>query len=306
MKTALIQKPWRHPFAVVLALALWGLLSSTSHAGTCKSRTVETESAPAKSYTVDATPIQEVITSHTASVVWTGCITSDYGIGEPAGTWISFFPLSLNVNAYHDTRLTKVNIVSDSVSEFYHSSASIRHGYYISCSIVGAKGFCLDKDEKNVDPPTNWPRDYGLRIYVETTWSAKDKDGRGCMLFATGHIGGGGSNVPDAGIATHQVIRLRSCTDVRLDLTLSIVKTKPFVVPNFDVATVKVTGTDQFKYRYCNYYKSCRTDTFLGGNFEVFNSGNPLTIKLSKTVRPLPPTRKCVVQLQSAPSRSRL
>ena len=305
MKTTLIQKPWQHHLAVVLALVLWGLLSSTSHAGTCATRTVKTESAPAKSYTVDATPIEEVITSHKASVVWTGCITSDYGLGEQAGSWISFFPLSFN--AYHHPLLTKVDLVKDSVNTFYHSSAYIRHGYYVSCSLNGAKGFCLDKDGNNVNPPTRWPTDYGLRIYVETTWSATDKDGRGCMLFATGHIGGGWSTLPDAGLGTEQVIRLRLCTDVRLDLTLSIVKTKPFVVKNFDVATVRVTtGTDKFRYRYCEYYVYCKPDNFLGGNFEVFNSGQPLTINLTKTERPLPPTRKCVVQLQSAPSRSRL
>ena len=76
------------PFAVVLALVLWVLLSSTSHASTCASRTVKTESAPAASYEVDATPIEEVITSHKASVVWTGCPP-----GAPAsgGEWLAYF-----------------------------------------------------------------------------------------------------------------------------------------------------------------------------------------------------------------------
>jgi hypothetical protein len=301
MKTALMQKPWRHPFALVLALVLWVLLSSTSHAGTCATRTIKNNTVPAETYKVDDKPIEEVITSHTASVVWTGCITSDYGIGEPAGYWISFFPLSLN--AHYVTQLAKFTTVKDSITNNL-SSASLRHVYYISCSINGAKGFCLDKDGNNVDPSTRFPTDYGLRIIVETTWSATNKDKQGCLLFA---IGGTGSGLlPDSGTAKHQVIRLRSCTDVRLDLSLSIVKTKPFVVPNVDVATVKVTGTDKFKYRYCDYHESCKTDTFLGGNFEVFNSGQPLTINLTKTERPLPQTRKCVVQLQSAPSRSRL
>ncbi len=136
-------------------------------------------------------------------------------------------------------------------------------------------------------------RDHGLRMYIETKWSATNKDKRGCLNYSIKSTGG--TSLEDGTIATgrEQWIRLKECTDVRLDLTLSIVKTQPFVIPFFEPVTMEVTGTDKFRFSYCDLYSSnrvpetCRSNNFLGGNFEVFNSNQPLTINLTKTVRPI-------------------
>jgi hypothetical protein len=93
----MLMQAWRRHFAVILALLLWGLLSSTSFAGTCANRTITNNSLPARSYTVDATPIEEVIATHTASVVWTGCKT-DSTPWESLGTWIAYFPANFTTS----------------------------------------------------------------------------------------------------------------------------------------------------------------------------------------------------------------
>ena len=300
----------RHPFAVVLALVLWGLLSSTSHASTCASRTVKTESAPAASYEVDATPIEEVITSHKASVVWTGCPP-----GAPAsgGEWLAYFSSNFGTTwAGYATNWGAPyywNWERDSPTETPFA-VNIRFLYNINCA-VNPRTYCLDSKDNPVVTTliSNSNHDSGLQMFVDVRFSARDNNKKGCLSIgggkeATWNVEGTtGSTVRGKAMPVHLI----NCTSLRMDLTLTIIKTKPFSIPGTDdVATINLTRNNNFKYSLCSVGKNCTAVPMLGAPFSVFDSGKRLTINLTKTVRPLPPTRKCVVQLQSAPSRSRL
>ena len=308
--------PWRHYFAVVLALVLWVLLSSTSHAGTCKSRTIKNNTVPAETYTVDATPIEEVITSHKASVVWTGCNTNDHDPIEHAGPWIGYFSkfgLALNLDPLKEPYIWSYTLDGIKVySSGPVNTAQKRFSYNINCQSA-PYDYCFDSKGKTLTLVRGSERhDSGLKMYIDLTISGLDKDKKGCMEVTTGSTGGspvGGVLNGETAHATRTKVTLRDCITVQMDFTLSIVKTKPFSTLGMsDVTTIHLTRGNHFKYLFCNPDDNyCAGKSFiLGGPFDLFNSGKPLTIKLSKTVRPLPPTKKCVVQLQSAPTRSRL
>lgn len=302
--------PWRHHLTVVLALVLWGLLSSTGHADTCTTRTVKTESAPARSYTVDATPIQEVITTHKASVVWTGCTSGALNGGD----WLAYFSSNFGTTwasyatawgapyYWNDERDTPTDLPF---------ATSIRFLYDINCA-VDPRTYCLDSMGNPVVTTlkSNSNHDSGLQMFVDVRFSARDDvSKKGCLA-----IGGGKEATWSVEGTTGSTVRakvmpiaLAFCTSLRMDLTLTIIKKKPFSIPGTDdVATINLTRNNNFKYSLCSVGQQCTAVTMLGAPFSVFDSGKPLTINLTKTVRPLPPTPKCVVQLQSAPTRSRL
>ena len=305
-------------------MLVWGLLISPSFAGSCKTRTITNHSLPASSYTVDATPIEEVIATHTASVVWTGCKT-DSTPWESLGTWIAYFPANFTTstaNSGSDLFSSPSTIGGFNYGRFSNTggnffpvdSAHIRYRYLINCktNFFNEIGFCLD-DQSNSVPldsaqvATN--SDYGLRMYVDLTWSGTNDDAKGCVEIAAKGVSGW----PEAGQAVARGMELRShgCTSVKLDAKLTIVKTKPFTTPKFDnVATVNLSKTNFFKYTLCEPVSGCSGKASsvkaLGDQFDIFNPGKPLRINLTKTVRPIPPVKKCVVQLQSAPTRSRL
>ena len=299
-----------------MALVLWVLLSSTSHAGTCKSRTIKNNTVPAETYTVDATPIEEVITSHKATVVWTGCNTNDHDPIEYAGPWIghfSKFGLALNLDPLKEPYIWSYTL--DGIKVYRSgpvNTAQKRFSYNINCQ-TAPYDYCFDSKGNTLTLVSGSERhDSGLKMYIDLTISGLDKDKKGCMEVTSG--GGGGSSVN--GVQNGETVAyettkvtLRDCITVQMDFTLSIVKTKPFSTRGMsDVATIHLTRGNHFRYLFCNPDDNFCTgkSSILGGPFELFNSRQPLTIKLSKTVRPLPPTKKCVVQLQSAPTRSRL
>jgi hypothetical protein len=312
---------WHRHFSVALTLLLWGLLSSTSFAGTCANRTITNNSLPARSYTVDATPIEEVIATHTASVVWTGCKT-DSTPWESLGTWIAYFPANFTTSTANSgadsfsspSTLGGFNYTRNSNTGgnfFPVDSAHIRYRYLINCktNFFNEIGFCLDGQSNAVtldSAQVSSNSDYGLRMYVDLTWSGTNNDNKGCVEIAATGVSGW----TEAGQAVARGMELRShgCTSVKLDAKLTIVKTKPFTTPKFDnVATVNLTKTNFLKYSLCEPVSGCSGKAgsvkALGGPLDIFNSGQPLTINLTKTVRPI---KKCVVQLQSAPTRSRL
>ena len=144
-------------------------------------------------------------------------------------------------------------------------------------------------------------------MFVDVRFSARDDlNKKGCLS-----IGGGKEALWNVEGTTGSTtwgkampINLNNCSSLRMDLTLTIIKTKPFSIPGAnDVATINLTRGNNFKYSLCSVSQSCTAVPMLGSPFSVFNSSKPLTINLTKTVRPI---KKCVVQLQSAPTRSRL
>jgi hypothetical protein len=314
MRTILFLDSWRHHFAVVLALFFGGLFTSTSFAGTCANRTITNHSLPARSYTVDATPIEEVIATHTASVVWTGCSIKSSS-KEFLGTWLAYFPINfgvINVGLPEsDTDFGSYGFVyvkKPNTHPHFSDSARIRYLYYINCQTQNyVKDSCLDPMGNPVTPSDRAQyTDMGLRMYVDVTWSAVNNEtNAGCMEIV---VGKAGTWTPiDGANARAMVLYMLGCTNVRLDFKLSIVKTKPFVAPNSEVSTIHVTGTNNFKYSVCEANSNCsptkEPGKVFGGFFDVFNSGKPLTINLTKTVRP---TGNCIVKLKSAPKRSHL
>jgi hypothetical protein len=316
-----LMQAWRRHFAVVLTLLLWGLFTRTSFAGTCATRTITNHSLPARSYTVDATHIEEVIATHTASVVWADCKTESTP-WESLGTWIAYFPANFTtstVNSGSDLFSSPSTLggfdydrYSNTGGNFFPvDSAHIRYRYLINCktNFFNEIGFCLD-DQTNAVPLDSAQvystTDYGLRMYVDLTWSGTNNDHKGCVQIAATGVWGW----TEAGKAVARGMELRShgCTSVKLDAKLTIVKTKPFNINKFEnVATVNLTKTNFFKYSLCEPVSGCSGKAgsvkALGGPFDIFNSGKPLTINLTKTVRP---TGNCIVKLKSKPTRSHL
>ena len=282
MKHSLLIKPWRHLYSAALTLLVWGLLSSPSFAGTCATRTVKTESAPARSYTVDATPIEEVITSHKASVVWAGCTT---GSPESAFQWLNYFYEGFGVERrpFSGIQLVEPHIWSYTLNGQkvasntpFVSSAYKRFVYDINCQ-EPPYDYCLDLKGNALMPPKKSSRlNSGLQIYVDITISGEDSNGKGCIKANNGGDGVwpvGGSIGAATGTGTGTNISLNKCTTMRMDYILSIVKTKPFSAPGLDVATINVTRTNQFHYSVCETEEYCtRISSFLGGPFKLFNS----------------------------------
>lgn len=326
MKHTLFSKPWQHLLPALLTLLLFVFYIGASHAATCTKRTITNDKPlPARSYTVDATPIQEVIATHTASVVWTGCTSQPL---DAWGSWYAFFTEDIPVGTYtngYDSFNTPMNIygfdidrtTNTTTNSFPVDSGHIRFRYVINCrtAMTGDIGFCVDDKKQVYAEPTN-PGfiDYGLRMYVDLTWSATDVNKKGCLQVGGGKVGGGSAVTGWAFAKEMQVYAFTSCTNLRLDAKLTIVKTKPFDFASFPyVTTINLTKTGNFKYKVCEKFSSlvssCVDGTpgdIRGSAFDLFTSGQPLTIKLTKDVRPIPPTQKCVVQLQSTPTRSRL
>lgn len=316
MNSSLLLKPWQYLFSAALTLLVWGLLISPSFAGSCKTRTITNHSLPASSYTVDATPIEEVIAKHTASVVWAECTT---GSPESASQWLNYFYEGFGVKRrpFSGSQLVEPHIWSYTLNgqkvpsnKLFVNSAYKRIVYDINCQDE-PYDYCFDLKGDALKPPVKSSRlNSGLQIYVDITISGEDSNGIGCIKTNNGGDGVwpvGGSLGAATGTGTGTYISLNKCTTVRMDYILSIVKTKPFSAPGLDVATINVTRSNKFKYSVCDIEAFCTaTNSVLGAPFVVFNSNKPLTINLTKTVRPIPTVKKCIVQLQSAPTRSRL